>query len=139
MTDLTSATLLVVEDNERNLKLVRDVLTFAGFTVLEARTGEEGVAIARAARPDLVLMDLQLPGIDGTEARRQLLADPATATIPVVAVTASVLKEDRARVVAAGFDGLLEKPLRVRELPGDVRAFLSRYRTATGSPDVGAR
>ena len=115
---------LVVEDNERNLKLVRDVLSYAGFEVVEARTGEEGVAVAVLRRPDLVLMDLQLPGIDGMEALRLLRATPETAALPVVALTAFAMKDDRARVLGAGFDGYLEKPISVGALPDQVRSFM---------------
>jgi two-component system cell cycle response regulator DivK len=115
---------LVVEDNERNLKLVRDVLSYAGFDVVEARTGEEGVAVAVRRQPDLVLMDLQLPGIDGMEALRLLRATPETATLPVVALTAFAMKDDRARVLGAGFDGYLEKPISVGALPDQVRGFM---------------
>jgi len=122
---VTTGRILVVEDNERNLKLVRDVLRYAGYDIIEARTGEQGVHLARAHPPDLVLMDLQLPGIDGQQAMRQLRDDQRTSHIPVVAVTASVMNDDRARVLQAGFDGYLEKPIRVRELPGQVQAFLT--------------
>jgi two-component system, cell cycle response regulator DivK len=121
---MSEARILVVEDNDRNLKLVRDVLQFAGFDVVEARTGEQGVALATADPPDLVLMDLQLPGIDGTEALRQLRAVPATAEIPVVALTAFAMKDDGERTRRAGFDGYVSKPLSVRALPQQVRAHL---------------
>ncbi len=121
--------ILVVEDNELNLKLVRDVLGYAGYEVVEARTGEQGVELAAECLPDLVLMDLQLPGIDGIEALRQLRASPLTQDVPVVAVTAFAMREDRERALRAGFDGYLEKPFGVRELPGQVRSFLP-----TGSP-----
>lgn len=123
---MSEARILVVEDNDRNLKLVRDVLQFAGFHVVEARTGEEGVALARQSPPDLVLMDLQLPGIDGTEALRQLRESPSTATIPVVALTAFAMKDDEERTRRAGFDGYVAKPLSVRALPEQVRGFLDR-------------
>ena len=116
--------ILVVEDNELNLKLVRDVLGFAGYEVIEARTGEQGVALAAECRPDLVLMDLQLPGIDGTEAMRQLRASPLTQEVPVVAVTAFAMREDRERAFRSGFDGYVEKPFSARELPAQVRSFL---------------
>ena len=115
---------LIVEDNLRNLKLVRDVLEHAGYRTLEATTAEEGVTLARAHRPDLVLMDVQLPGMDGVQALAQLRAAPATSAIPVVAVTAFAMKEDRARLVAAGFDGYLEKPISVRAFPGQVAQML---------------
>ena len=117
--------ILVVEDNERNLKLLRDVLEYAGYDVRVARTGEDGVALAVKEPPDLVLMDLQLPGIDGMEALRQLRESPRTADIPVVAVTAQAMKEDRERALDAGFDGYVEKPISVRAFPDQVRRFLS--------------
>jgi CheY-like chemotaxis protein len=116
--------ILVVEDNERNLKLVRDVLRFAGYDVLEARSGEQGVALANECTPDLVLMDLQLPNMDGTQALRLLRQSPRTREVPVVAVTAFAMKEDRDRALKAGFDGYLEKPISVRALPDQVRGFL---------------
>lgn len=121
---MSEARILVVEDNDRNLKLVRDVLQHAGFEVLEARTGEQGVALARDDPPDLVLLDLQLPGIDGTETLHQLRQLPATASMPVVALTAQAMPEDRERGVRAGFDGYLTKPISVRQLPEQVRAHL---------------
>jgi CheY-like chemotaxis protein len=118
--------ILVVEDNERNLKLVRDVLQFAGYEVISARSGEQGVALAKERSPDLVLMDLQLPAMDGTEALRILRNDPDTREIPVVAVTAFAMKEDRDRALHAGFDSYLEKPISVRTFPELVRGFLHR-------------
>jgi two-component system, cell cycle response regulator DivK len=117
---------LVVEDNARNLKLVRDLLEHAGYRTLEATTAEDGLALARAHEPDLVLMDVQLPGMDGVEALERLRADPATNAIPVVAVTAFAMKDDRERFVAAGFDGYLEKPISVRAFPGQVARMLDR-------------
>lgn len=123
---MTGQQILVVEDNERNLKLVRDVLQFAGYEVLSARSGEQGVALARERVPDLVLMDLQLPAMDGTEALRILRADPLTRGIPVVAVTAFAMKDDRERALDAGFDSYLEKPINVRAFPELVRGFLHR-------------
>jgi two-component system cell cycle response regulator DivK len=115
---------LVVEDNERNLKLVRDVLEYAGFTVATAVTGEEAVEVTASRRPDLVLMDLQLPGIDGYAALRRIRADAGTRHIPVVALTAFAMARDRERVARSGFDGYLEKPINVREFPSQVRAYL---------------
>lgn len=123
---MTEARILVVEDNDRNLKLVRDVLLHHGFDVVEARSGEQGVRLAREDPPDLVLMDLQLPGIDGTEALRQLRASPATSRVPVVALTAFAMKDDDARTRGAGFDGYLSKPISVRVLPEQVRGYLAR-------------
>jgi two-component system cell cycle response regulator DivK len=122
---VSAAKILVVEDNDKNLKLVRDVLLFAGYEVVEARTGEQGVALAEQTLPDLVLMDLQLPGIDGTEALRRLRENPATCAVPVVAVTAFAMKEDRERTRRAGFDGYVAKPLSVRALPEQVRSYLA--------------
>ena len=128
---MTDQLILIIEDNERNLKLVRDVLQFNGFQTAEARTAEDGLALASASPPDLVLLDLQLPGIDGMEAFRQLRGNSSTAGVPVVAVTALAMKDDRERVLRAGFDGYLEKPISVRALPDQVRAFL----TAAELPD----
>lgn len=121
---MSEARILVVEDNDRNLKLVRDVLQFAGFHVVEARTGEEGVALARQSPPDLVLMDLQLPGIDAAEALRRIRASQVNPDVPVVAVTAFETNEDRERAYEAGFVGYVEKPISVRGLPQQVRDFL---------------
>ena len=117
-------TVLIVEDNPRNRRLVRDVLAHAGFRTLEAENAEAGLELAREQPPDLVLMDIQLPGIDGVEALGRLRADRRTAGIPVVALTAFAMKEDRDRFDAAGFDGYVEKPVDVRALPGQVAALL---------------
>ena len=115
--------ILIVEDNEKNLKLVRDVLHFHGFRTLEAINGEEAVAMARQHLPDLVLMDIALPGIDGVEVARQLKAEPSTAATPIVALTASVMEADRARFGAAGFAGLIAKPIDVPTFPAHVLAY----------------
>jgi two-component system, cell cycle response regulator DivK len=120
----TPPTVLVVEDNALNLKLIRDVLEHAGFTVLVATSGEEGVDVATSGGLDLVLMDLQLPGIDGTEAMRRIRAHPDTHELPVVAVTASAMLADREQVSAAGFDGYIEKPISTRALPEIVRRYV---------------
>lgn len=116
--------ILIVEDNERNRKLVRDVLAFHGYRLAEAETGEDGVRLARELRPALVLMDIQLPGIDGIAALAQLRGDPATREIPVIAVTASAMTQDRQKIMAAGFDGYQSKPIRVREFLDAVRETL---------------
>jgi two-component system, cell cycle response regulator DivK len=121
-----NARILVVEDNPKNMKLVRDVLEYAGYEVIGATTGEEGVERAGECDPDLVLMDLQLPGMDGAEALRQLRANGDHRLVPVVAVTAFAMKEDRARAIAAGFDGYVEKPISVRSFPGQVGGFLAQ-------------
>ena len=114
--------ILVVEDNPKNLKLVRDVLTYAGYEVVEATSGEEGVRRALETVPDLILMDLQLPGIDGAEALRQIRMSEKQ--VPVVAVTAFAMNNDRTRAFDAGFDGYVEKPISVRALPQQVSDFL---------------
>jgi two-component system, cell cycle response regulator DivK len=119
-------TILVVEDNALNLKLVRDVLRHAGFHVVEATTGEEGVRLAEEVDPDLVLMDLQLPGIDGTEALRRLRSSDRHRSVPVVALTAFAMDGDRQRAEQDGFDDYIEKPVRVRVLPDQVRRLLVR-------------
>jgi two-component system, cell cycle response regulator DivK len=119
---MSTARILVVEDNPKNLKLVRDVLTFSGFEVIEACSGEDGVRLAQETRPDLILMDLQLPGIDGAEALRQIREGESR--VPVVAVTAFAMDNDRARAFAAGFDGYVEKPISVHALPQQVTDFL---------------
>jgi CheY-like chemotaxis protein len=118
--------ILVVEDNEKNRKLVRDLLIVKGYRLLEVETGEDGVRVAREQQPALILMDIQLPGIDGIEALRQLRADPATAAIPVVAVTASAMTRDRQKILAAGFDGYQAKPISVRPFLELVREVLDR-------------
>jgi two-component system cell cycle response regulator DivK len=118
--------ILIVEDNPKNLKLVRDTLQVKGYETFEAGTGEEGVQLARERHPALVLMDIQLPGINGIEALRQLRADPTTRAIPVIAVTASVMMDDRQKIMAAGFDGFQGKPISVRELLATVRQILER-------------
>jgi CheY-like chemotaxis protein len=113
--------ILVVEDNEMNMKLLRDVLVATGYRTLEATTGREAVELATEHAPDLVLMDIQLPDLDGAQALRRLRADGRTATIPVLAVTAQAMHGDRERFLAAGFDGYVSKPVNVRELIGTVR------------------
>jgi two-component system, cell cycle response regulator DivK len=117
--------ILVVEDNERNLKLLRDLLEHSGYDVRVARTGEDAITLAVKEPPDLVLMDLQLPGIDGMEALRRLRESPRTADIPVAAVTAQAMKQDRERVLDAGFNGYVEKPISVRAFLDQVHGFLS--------------
>jgi two-component system, cell cycle response regulator DivK len=115
---------LIVEDNERNLKLVRDVLQVKGYKTLEAVTGEDGVKLALEHKPDLVLMDIQLPGINGIEALRQIRADASTANIPVIAVTASVMQQDRKQITEAGFDAYVGKPINLKEFLDAVRTAL---------------
>jgi two-component system cell cycle response regulator DivK len=121
---VTTVSVLLVEDNPRNLKLARDVLEYAGFAVTAVTTGEEALPAAQTSRPDVILMDLQLPGIDGHAALSRLRADPATAGIPVVAVSAFAMRADRERALGSGFDGYLEKPISIRDLPDQVRRHL---------------
>ena len=118
------STILIVEDNEKNMKLARDVLQARGYATLEAVTGEEGVRLAIDRKPDLVLMDIQLPGINGMEALRQVRADPGCADIPVVAFTASVTPTDRSQISAAGFDAFISKPINLKEFLETVRRLL---------------
>ena len=118
--------ILIVEDNEKNMKLVRDVLQVKGYSTIEAGTGEDGVRLANERKPDLILMDIQLPGINGIEALRLLRADPETAGIPAIAVTASVMQQDRNLITEAGFDGYLGKPLNLKEFLDAVKAMLER-------------
>ena len=118
--------ILIIEDNPKNLKLVRDTFQVKGYRTIAAGTGEEGVRLARDQQPALVLMDIQLPGISGIEAFRQLRADPTTRAIPVIAVTASVMAQERQKVMAAGFDGFQGKPISVRELLETVRGILDK-------------
>ena len=117
--------ILIVEDNEKNMKLVRDVLQAKGYTTIEAVTGEDGVRLAKERGPALVLMDIQLPGINGIEALRQLRADPSTASIPVIAVTASVMASDRRNITDAGFDDYVSKPLNLKEFLDAVKKSLA--------------
>jgi two-component system, cell cycle response regulator DivK len=118
--------ILIVEDNPKNLKLVRDTLQVKGYQTIETETGEEGVRLARERQPALILMDIQLPGISGIEALQRLRADPVTRSIPVVAVTASVMAQERQKVMAAGFDGFQGKPISVRELLETIRQILDK-------------
>lgn len=117
--------ILIVEDNERNLKLLRDLLGANGYRILEARSAEDALVLARVERPQLVLMDIQLPGMDGLAALRELRAAPETTATPVIAVTAFAMKDDRERLLSAGFDGYLEKPVNVRELPSYLRSYIA--------------
>jgi two-component system, cell cycle response regulator DivK len=123
--------ILIVEDDEKSRKLVREVLRFRGYEIIEAETGEEGVGLAQERRPRLVLMDIRLPGIDGIQALGQLRADVATRQIPVMAMTASVMAGDRQRVLDAGFDDFLSKPINVKGFLAAVEQLLERHRSST--------
>jgi len=120
------STVLIVEDNDKNMKLARDVLQAKGYQTLEAVTGEEGVKLAREKKPDLVLMDIQLPGINGIEAFRQIRAHENTRGIPVVALTASVTPTDRSAIAAAGFDAFLGKPINLKEFLDTVKRLVEK-------------
>jgi two-component system cell cycle response regulator DivK len=122
--------ILIVEDNDKNLKLVRDVLQVKGFSTLEAGTAEDGIRLARESKPDLILMDIHLPGISGIEALKVLRAEAATAAIPVIAVTASVMQQDRKQITEAGFDAYVGKPINLKEFLDAVRATLERKEAA---------
>jgi CheY-like chemotaxis protein len=120
---MSGEVILVIEDNERNRKLVRDVLTFHGYDVRSAVTAADGLVLARTEAPRLILLDIQLPDMEGTAALRQLRAQPQTAAIPVVALTAFAMSGDRERFLAAGFDGYLAKPIDVAAFPEQVRRY----------------
>lgn len=122
---MSGETILIVEDNERNLKLVRDVLQFNGYRTLEARSAEEGLELAASERPALVLMDIQLPGMDGIAALEHLRSDETTRHIPVIALTASAMSHDRERIRRAGFDGYMPKPISVGVLVETIERLLA--------------
>jgi two-component system cell cycle response regulator DivK len=113
---MASELILIIEDNEKNLKLVRDLLQVKGYRTLEAGAAELGIELARRHLPQLILMDIQLPGMDGVRALDQLRSAPVTANIPVIALTAFAMQDDRQRFRSAGFDGYLVKPINIREL-----------------------
>lgn len=117
------ALVLIVDDNERNVKLARDVLRFAGFRTLDASTGAEALSLASKHLPDVVLLDIRLPDLDGTTVMRRLKDDVHTAQVPVVALTSFAMKGDRERFLAQGFDGYLEKPISVKEFPEAVAGY----------------
>jgi two-component system cell cycle response regulator DivK len=120
--------ILIVEDNDKNLKLLRDVLQFKGYRTIEAMTGVEGVRLARERRPDLVLMDIQLPDINGVTALEQIRADAATKDMLVIAVSASVMPDDQQRIMASGFDAYITKPI-------NVKSFLETVAQFAGKPE----
>lgn len=124
--------ILIVEDNALNQKLLRDVLQVEGYCTVEATTAEDGLALARNEPPALVLMDIHLPQMDGLSALRALRADPRTATVPVIAVTASAMPLERAEIVGAGFDGCFVKPLDIDQVLDEVRAVLDRAAAERG-------
>jgi two-component system cell cycle response regulator DivK len=122
--ELELSLILIVEDNKKNLKLVRDVLQVKGYETLEAGTAEDGLKLARALAPDLILMDIQLPGMNGIDALKALRAEPATVAIPVIAITASVMQQDRQENLRTGFNGFIEKPINLRKFLDTVQQTL---------------
>jgi two-component system cell cycle response regulator DivK len=121
---MTDELVLIVDDNEKNAKLARDVLRFAGFRTIEAGSGEAGFSLALEHLPDVILMDIRLPDMEGTVVLRNLKVEPRTAQIPVVALTSFAMKGDRESFLEAGFDGYLEKPISVKAFPDQVRGYL---------------
>lgn len=119
-------TVLLVEDNEDNLIVYRTILDHVGYRVIEARDGEEGVARALAEQPDLILMDVSLPKMDGWEATRRIKADPGTREIPIIAVTAHALDDDREKATQVGCDGYLAKPVAPRRVVEEVERFIGK-------------
>ena len=124
------STILIVEDNEKNMKLVRDILRHHGHVTVEAVTGLEGVRQALAAPPDLILMDIQLPDIDGIEALRRIRAESALDATPVIAVSASVMPDDQQKIVTSGFDAFVTKPINLKHFVDTVKRFLAQGRSA---------
>lgn len=121
---MADALILIVEDNPKNLKLIRDLLQFKGYQTIEAETAEAGIDLARERHPALILMDIQLPGMDGREAMKTLKGDTATQEIPIIALTASAMKGDREALLAEGFDGYIPKPIDIKEVPKVVASYI---------------
>lgn len=122
------STILIVEDNEKNMKLVRDILQHQGHTTLEAVTGADGVRIAKAQQPDLVLMDIQLPDIDGIAALREIRRERALDAMPVLAVSASVMPDEQQKIVTSGFDAFITKPINLKQFLDTVQRFVTHGR-----------
>ena len=123
--------ILIVEDNDKNMKLARDILQVKGYRTIEAESAEAGLPLAATQKPDLVLMDIQLPGMNGIEALKELRASPETSRIPVLAFTASVMPQDRREIMSAGFDGFVSKPINLKE-------FIASIASTLGKPGGGA-
>ena len=123
-------TILIVEDNEKNMKLVRDILRHNGHATLEAPTGGEGVRLASEKKPDLILMDIQLPDIDGIEALRRIREDRALDAVAVIAVSASVMPDDQQKIVTSGFDAFVTKPINLKQFLDTVKRYLTQGRAA---------
>jgi len=126
--------ILIVEDNEQNRKLARDLLQVHGYRTIEAETGEDAIGLAATRAPDLVVMDVRLPGISGVEALAKLRAAPTTRAIPVLAFTASVMPEDRSEIMAAGFDAFMSKPIDLEAFLETVADALERRRSGGDAP-----
>ena len=122
------STILIVEDNEKNMKLVRDILQHAGHATLEAATGREGLRLAVEQRPDLVLMDIQLPDIDGIDVLREIRRQAALDAVPVLAVSASVMPDEQQKIVSSGFDAFITKPINLKAFQETVERFLEKGR-----------
>ena len=118
--------ILIVEDNDKNMKLARDILQVKGYRTIEAESAEAGLPLAAAQKPDLVLMDIQLPGMNGIEALKRLRASPETSRIPVLAFTASVMPQDRREIMSAGFDGFVSKPVNLKEFIASIASTLGK-------------
>ena len=123
--------ILIVEDNEKNMKLVRDILQHKGFATLEAEMGLEGVRLAKEQKPDLILMDIQLPDIDGIEALRLIREDSRLDAIPVLAVSASVMPDDRKKIITSGFDAFISKPINIKQFMETVQRYLASGRNSS--------
>ena len=121
--------ILIVEDNEKNRKLVRDVLQVKGYTTIESETAEEGIKLALDKSPALILMDIQLPGIDGITALKQLRAEPKTKNISIIAITASAMTHNRQTLLAEGFDGYQTKPISLKDFLGEIERVLAVRRS----------
>jgi CheY-like chemotaxis protein len=117
--------ILIIEDNEKNRKLCRDVLQVKGYRTIESETAEEGLELARGQAPALILMDIQLPGMDGITAMKQLKADPQTAKIPIIAITASAMTHNRTTMLAEGFDGYQTKPIGLKDFLAEMERVLA--------------
>jgi CheY-like chemotaxis protein len=124
--------ILIIEDNEKNRKLARDVLQVKGYKTIESETAEEGIDLAASQSPALILMDIQLPGIDGITAMKQLKADAKTKSIPIIAITASAMTHNRQTMLAEGFDGYQTKPISLKDFLGEVERVLREQKSASG-------
>ena len=121
---MSNELILIIEDNEKNRKLCRDVLQVKGYKTIESETAEDGLTLARSQAPALILMDIQLPGMDGITAMKQLKADPGTQSIPIIAITASAMTHNRTTMLAEGFDGYQTKPITLKDFLGEVERVL---------------